>query len=93
MVRDTQTKINRYVEEWQKRCYYNGIPDEAPISLKDHVPSWKKIAVCLLKNDLYLEGIGMKGFTSKYYHELKRIELLSRPQKNGQLKIPFNKLI
>lgn len=43
--------------------------------------------MCLLNNDYNLKGIGMQAKVSKYYHELKRIEIEARPSKYKQLKI------
>ena len=83
-----QEKIKDYINIWEKRCNKNGIPDEAPIEINDKVPSYKKICLCLLKNDFNLKSLGYKTKTSKYYSVLKRIELESRPKtKPYQLKL------
>lgn len=78
MERKTEQRIEEYTSLWIERCYKDGIPDFAPNELHDKVPSWKRIAVCLLKNDLRLTGLGFKGFESVFYSELKRIELKDR---------------
>lgn len=65
---------------WEKRCYTNGIPDEAPIELEKNnlVPSYRRIALALLKNDYALKTLGFEPKKSKYYSILKRIELARR---------------
>ena len=67
--------IIEYIKKWERNCYYNGIPDECPQRLTQlgKVPSYKQIAICILKNDL--RDIGIYGKKSKYYSLLKKIEL------------------
>jgi predicted phosphoadenosine phosphosulfate sulfurtransferase len=62
----TTERVRAYVEMWRKRCYYDGIPEQVPNLLQDtnRAPSWRKIAICLLKNDMRLRGL---GFTEKTY--------------------------
>lgn len=81
-------KINQYIKTWEQRCYFNGIPDEAPERLEslNKVPSYRRIAISILKNDYALKSLGMTAKTSNYYHELKRIELKNR-NTNKQLKL------
>lgn len=45
---------------WEGRCYSDGIPEEVPdlLSKTGRAPCWKKIAICLLKNDMKLRGLG-----------------------------------
>lgn len=76
-------KIKDYINTWEQRCYKNGLPDEAPIGLEDKVPSYKKIALALLTNDLNLNSLGYANKKSKYYNILKRIEIDGRPPKIG----------
>ena len=80
-------KINKYIKEWEERCYPKGIPDEAPFQLKDKVPSYKKICVALLKNDFNLTSLGYEPKKTKYYSILKRIEIDARKTKYKQLKL------
>lgn len=80
-------KINKYIKEWEERCYKKGIPDEAPFQLKDKVPSYKQICMALLKNDMNLTSLGYSNKYSKYYSILKRIEIDARPTKYKQLKL------
>ncbi len=67
------TEINKYIKMWERRCYSNGIPDEAPKEIDDRVPSYKRIAIAILKNDL--SYIGIEPVKSEYYSILKCIEL------------------
>lgn len=67
------TEINRYIKMWEARCYSDGIPDEAPKEIDDKVPSYRKIAIAILKNDYTL--IGVQPVKSEYYSILKCIEL------------------
>lgn len=68
--------INIYIKRWEK-VYSDGIPDEAPNRLDElnKVPSYKRIALAILNNDI--EKIG-KRKKSYWYSELKRIELESK---------------
>lgn len=84
---NTKERVSGYVDKWENRCYKDGIPDEAPAELKDKIPNYKSIALCLLNNDLQLKGIGFKAFESKYYSMLKRIEIDARQYKGKQLKL------
>jgi len=51
--------VASYVKTWEKRCYSDGIPDEAPNKLLDsgRVPSYKTIALAILRNDYKFLGI------------------------------------
>lgn len=69
-------QINNYVKTWELRCYFDGIPDEAPEEIKHLVPSYKQIAICILKNDL--RPLGIEPKQSLYYDVLKKIELSAR---------------
>lgn len=80
-------KVLQYEKEWVRRCYKSGIPDEAPAVIKDKVPNWKSIAMCLLQNDLNLTKLGFEAKKSKYYSILKRIEIESRVYEGKQIKL------
>ena len=60
-------KVKEYETTWMERCYSNGIPDEVSDTLMNsgRVPSYRAIALCLLKNDLHLRGIGFGRNESK----------------------------
>jgi predicted phosphoadenosine phosphosulfate sulfurtransferase len=81
-------KIQAYIEEWESRCYFNGIPDEAPheLEIRNKVPSYRKICIAILKNDCALKTLGFTPKKSKYYDAYKKIEIENR-QKNKQLKL------
>lgn len=81
------TEIKAYVKEWENRCYQNGLPDIAPRELesKSLVPSYHRIAIAILKNDVTLKTLGFTPKKSKYYSILKRIEINKREGKLIQL--------
>jgi len=53
-------KVREYTKTWERRCYFDGIPDEVPKKLHDagKAPSYKAIAIAILKNDLNLYSLG-----------------------------------
>lgn len=53
-------RVLDYVRIWSNRCYSNGIPDDIPATLAatNRAPSWKAVAVAILKNDHHLYSIG-----------------------------------
>lgn len=69
-------EIENYVKTWENRCYSDGLPDEAPEEIKHLVPSYKQIAICILKNDC--RSIGIYPKKSLYYDVLKKMELSQR---------------
>ena len=83
---NTRQIVRDYVRTWENRCYLNGIPDEVPKEIQKKVPSYKRIAIALLNNDMQLRELGYEPNTSKYYIMLKRIELQDR-LKTNQLKL------
>jgi|GEM_PF-1416502 len=74
-------KITEYVEKWMGRGYSDDIPDEVPTALTQMglAPSWKAIAIAILKNDHSMKSLGFEAGYSPWYSELKRIELAARP--------------
>jgi predicted phosphoadenosine phosphosulfate sulfurtransferase len=81
-------KILDYIQTWEQRCYFDGIPDEAPyeLEIRNKVPSYKKICMAILRNDYALKSLGYTPKKSKYYDAYKRIELDNR-NKVKQLKL------
>jgi len=77
-----RAKINEYVEKWKGRGYADDIPDEVPdVLMKDQLaPSYKAIAIAILKNDHPMQSLGFEPKASKWYGILKRIELENRPK-------------
>jgi predicted phosphoadenosine phosphosulfate sulfurtransferase len=73
-------RVRVYCQTWEKRCYVDGIPDEAPSSLEkiNRVPSYKSIAIAILKNDLMLRGLGFgeeEGALAKYLRTIRNARL------------------
>ena len=56
------------MEVWENRCYSEGIPDyiEQKLMNSMRVPSYKAIAMCILKNDVLLLSCGFGRSSSKY---------------------------
>ena len=76
-------KILNYINDWENKCYKDGIPDEAPLRLEQlgKVPSYRRICIAILKNDFALKTLGFSPPKSEVYNELKRIELEQRKLK------------
>jgi predicted phosphoadenosine phosphosulfate sulfurtransferase len=66
--------VEAYVSIWESRCYKDGIPDEVSSLLEksNRVPSYRAIAVAILKNDLTLKSLGFSGKDSAWAYELKK---------------------
>lgn len=64
------------MQAWKERCYFDDIPDEVTNLLisSGRVPSYKAIALCLLKNDMLLKGLGFEGKYSKWSEVCKEGE-------------------
>ena len=58
----TTQRVSEYVKTWENRCYSNGIPDEVPMKLMKsrRAPSYKAIALAILRNDLNLYSLGFR---------------------------------
>lgn len=76
-----EERLQQYIETWERRCYVDGIPDEAPEEIKDMVPNYKSIALAILKNDTTLKCLGLSAPVSPYYTLLKKIEIEQRVKK------------
>jgi len=46
-----------------------------PNEISDMVPSYKRIAIAILKNDYPLKSLGLNPPKSEVYNDLKKIEL------------------
>jgi len=77
-----KNRIENYIKIWESRCYPDGLPDEAPKEIFDMVPSYKRIAIAILRNDPSLKYLGFTPPKSAVYNELKRIEIEKRNAKN-----------
>lgn len=72
-----------YVKKWESRCYFDEIPDEAPRKLEDsgRVPSYRRIAIAILNNDLCFHSLGFERRESETSENLMDIK---RKEKSGQ---------
>lgn len=79
---NTRKRIDQYVTQWKDRGYPDDIPDSVPDDILNLniAPSYKAIAMCLLKNDVNLHGLGFTPIRSKYYDAIKRVEISMRNQ-------------
>lgn len=73
-----RNRIENYIKTWEQRCYPDGLPDEAPAEISDMVPSYKRIAIAILRNDHSLKYLGFTPPKSKFYTILKGIEIRQR---------------
>jgi predicted phosphoadenosine phosphosulfate sulfurtransferase len=84
-------KIQNYINKWEKRCYKEGIPDEAPSRLEqlNKVPSYRQICIAIMKNDNSLKTLGFTQNKCNSCHILKRQELLEKVKikESNQLKL------
>lgn len=79
-------RIALYVEKWRGQGYPDDIPDEVPDRLMQLglAPSYKTIAIAILKNDNHFVSLGFSAPESHWYGVLKRIELEERLNENPQ---------
>ena len=70
-------EVNNFVKTWEGRCYKGGIPDDVPPELFHRAPSYKMIAMAILKNDVSIIGVERKPCEA--YIKLKRYEISKRP--------------
>jgi len=76
----TQKAIEDYFKKWSDKGYPDDIPDSVPDELMrlNLAPSYKAIAMAILKNDTNLHSLGGVVKKSKYYSILKKIEIDAR---------------
>lgn len=76
----TTKLVMDYERIWRDRCYSDGIPDEIPAKLaaSGRAPSWKAVAICLLKNDTQLRGLGFGRQDSTIVEAIYSIEKSAR---------------
>ena len=77
-----QGKIQSYIDTWTHQGYPDGIPDEVPaaIASRNLAPSYRAIAIAIMKNDLHLTTLGFTAPSSEWYGIFKRIEIAARPK-------------
>ena len=69
-----------YIRTWEQRDYSDGIPEEVPDGLmRGLAPSYKEIAIALLKNDVGLLSLGFTPPATLWYSILKQMEIDERP--------------
>src|SRR5574343_634066 len=76
-------KVNVYIKTWICRCYED-IPDEVPekLSKSGRAPSYKALAMAILKNDLHLYSLGFQCDESDLVKELR---LINSYKNNSQI--------
>ena len=76
-------KIKQYLNKWSMQGYLNDIPDEVPNQLMKLglAPSYKAIALAILKNDHNMQDLGFSPPKSPWYSAIKRIEIAGRKTK------------
>lgn len=77
-------RIIDYIKIQERKGYINGLPDEAPAILEEYgkVPSYRRICLAIMKNDVQLQTLGYSRKPCSAYMELKRIEIEQRTKKN-----------
>lgn len=70
-----ENKISVFLKWWEERGYPNGIPDEADVSLEasKKVPSWRRIAKALLRNDYWCKGLSFTQTKAEAYEKYLKI--------------------
>ena len=71
---------------WENRCYSNGIPDavQAKLQASGRAPSWRAVAIAILRNDHNLHTIGFQATETRLSTDLyKSLE----KTKDGQLRL------
>lgn len=87
-----RNKIEIYIKAWKQKGYSEDIPDDIPNRLMELnlAPSYKAIALAILKNDHSLKDLGFAPQKTQSYHILKKIEIAARNSgEPKQLKFNF----
>lgn len=82
-----QEKIHQYLIDWKRCGYSDDIPDEVPDVLMrlQLAPSYKAVAMAILKNDHALKTLGYSGTPTLWYGALKALEIKERGTFQGDL--------
>jgi len=82
-------KVTEYIEAWKQCGYSDDIPDEVPDELMklNYAPSYKTIAIAILKNDLNFYSLGFPQQISEWYSALKKVEIEQRENENKQYQL------
>lgn len=80
MANKIHQKISFYIKQWGKRGYEKGIPQHVPDGLMrlNLAPSYKAVAIAILKNDHNLISLGFSAPKSSWYDALKKMEIEKR---------------
>lgn len=75
MQKHYKERFIKFMAGWMQRGY-DKIPDQAPhdLEVKCWVPSWKRMARCILRNDYYCKGLGQTQPKSEAYEKYKQIK-------------------
>ena len=75
-------RVSEYNQQWRRRCYSDGIPEEVPkkVAASGRAPSWKAVAIALLQNDLHLYQL---GFARPAYEKQRRAVRLGQIAMHG----------
>jgi len=70
-----ENKIAIFVKWWSERGYSRGIPDEADSKLESakKVPSWRRVAKMLLKNDYWAKSLSFGPTKSESYERYCKV--------------------
>jgi predicted phosphoadenosine phosphosulfate sulfurtransferase len=87
-----RSRFKKFIVGWKKRGY-NTIPDEAPntLEVKSWVPSWRRMARCILRNDFYCKGLGQTQPKSEAYEKFKSIKYKNKISRSLQEEEQINK--
>jgi len=80
------SRFKKFIVGWKKRGY-DVIPDEAPhnLEVKCWVPSWRRMARSILRNDYYCKGLGQTQPKSEAYQKFKSIQLNRRKKESYEI--------
>jgi len=69
-------RVERYINAWMQCGYSDDIPDEVPNELMQLgiAPSYKAIAIAILKNDIYFHSLGFPATPTPWYYALKSVQ-------------------
>jgi predicted phosphoadenosine phosphosulfate sulfurtransferase len=79
-----KNKLAKYIVWYKERGYPDGIPDAADKDLeaRDLVPSWRRIAKALLRNDYWLKTLGFSPTKSNAYDKYLQLMRKKRAEWN-----------
>lgn len=82
-----ENKILLFERWWMQRGYPDGIPDEADYKLETDkkVPSWRRVAKSLLRNDYWCKGMSFTQHKSEAYHKYLKLMEKRKKEWNNQL--------